>query len=86
MENRIPHCRLAFWRISIELLLRCLREILYTERPVRVGCDSCDAAFLRNHNDAFICADVTDALAVAVADLFDIDHLLSEKITGITSF
>ena len=36
------------------MLLRRLREILYTECPVRVGCNPCDTAFEGYYNDALI--------------------------------
>ena len=54
------------------------------ERPVRVGCNACNTAFQGNHNDAFVCADITYSFAVAVTDFLDTDHLLSSKFIGTT--
>ena len=62
-----------------------MREILYTECPVRVGCNSCDTAFEGYYNDALICTDVTYSFAVAVTDFLDTGHLLSCKFKGIYS-
>jgi len=69
----IPHCRLAFWRISWFIYLRCEGQVLYVERPIRVSCNPGQAALLDYLDHCPVCTAVADSLAIKVVDLFHSD-------------
>ena len=62
-----------------------MRDVHYTECPIRISCDLGDTAFLRDHDDSPVFADVTHPLSVAVPEFLDINHLLSRELIIITS-
>ena len=75
-----PHCRLAFWRIT--LLCDFWRFCVFDfERTVVIGCDACDTVPLQNQYNFFVITDAADPFVVQIADF--VHRPSSVKKTGV---